>query len=111
MGSAHCAKPPPITAIDININHLLNDFNVLKLEKEDFEFTLNQAGIRIFAKDNDKYNLIKNYMVESKIKFYTHALRENQEIRFVQYGLPDMELGEVKKLLTENNNIAGVFLE
>jgi hypothetical protein len=86
----------------MNINQLINDFNVLKLQREDFEFTMNQSGIRIFAKNVEKYNVIKKHLIESKRKFYTHALREDQKIKIVLYGLPDMDLGEVKSLLEEN---------
>jgi hypothetical protein len=97
------SKPPPITIIDSNINQIIAEFNVLKLEKEDFEFSMSQAGIKIFTKNKEKYDLIKNHLLQSNKRFYTHALREDQKIKIVLYGLPDMDLGEAKNLLSENN--------
>jgi hypothetical protein len=94
-------KLPPITITEININQVFEELEKLQIQKGDFEFTINQAGIKLFIKSLEKYNLIKNRFVEAHIKFYTHSLLENQKIKFVLYGLPDMELDDVKKMLAE----------
>ncbi len=85
---------PPITLTDISMNQVCSELTQLQIQEGDFEFSINQAGIKLFIKKADKYNLIKNHFAAAKIKFYTHSLKENQKIKIVLYGLPDMDLNQ-----------------
>lgn len=96
-------KLPPITLTDISMNQVCKEMTRLQIQEGDFQFTINQAGIKLFIKSSDKYNLIKNHFAEANIKFYTHSLKENQKIKIVLYGLPDIDLNEVKKMLAVEN--------
>jgi hypothetical protein len=62
---------------------------------------LSQRGIKLFIDNDAAFNQLKKFLVDSNVEFFTHTLAEDQCIKIVLYGLPELDLEDLKKELHE----------
>lgn len=99
-------KPPPLNISgDVGYTTVNEIILTVKKSPDDFTLRLTPNGIRVFSSNQVAYNALKQKLIEKKLKFYTHQLRESQTTKVVLYDLFSMPEEELKNHLNE----AGVF--
>jgi hypothetical protein len=77
-------KPPPLTIQGLDyhrVNKLLNE-----RFKNGYTLKLTASGVQVFPINNAVFSEMKHLLNFQKIKFFTHALREEQMAKFVLHG-------------------------
>lgn len=104
-------KPPPITVFDVNIVTLKNKLSLIKsIDLSRIYIKLTQHGTKINVHTNEDFTIVRKFCIDNKIKFFTHTLREERNLKICLYGLWNMnvidlkkELNDLGKYITEGN--------
>jgi hypothetical protein len=95
-------KPPPITVTKINIVELEDKLKLFPVECE-LNFRLTKYGTKVFINSIEAFEKIKQFFIQNSVEFYTHSLKDDRYTKIVLYGLPDMEIEDVKTELNSKN--------
>ncbi len=98
-------KPPPITIKNLSIVQLEAKIKFIKIDTNNIKFQLNNHGIKIHTFNNNDFEAVKKFCIDSEIEFYTHASRDDKLTKIVLYGLPEFEIPYV----LQNLNAANLF--
>lgn len=102
-GNSAQKKPPPIIVTDEKYNKIeliLKDTNI-----EKYCYKQITMGLKIFVDTKEDYNALLESLAERKIEFFTHRFSEEKIIKVVLYGLPKMEVSELKACFATELNI------
>lgn len=94
-------KPPPINIVGLDIKNVKHILGNIKTFENDFITQLSPQGIKVFPTSLDAYRALKFHLQTSKIKFFTHALREDQTTKFVLHGMYSMPEDELMSHLKD----------
>jgi transposase len=89
-------KPPPITVTNINIRELGEKLKPFVIGKDNIKIQLSSIGIKIFVSTENEFVRLKKFCDDIKIEYFTHALKSEKLNKIVLYGLPEMEIAELK---------------
>jgi hypothetical protein len=96
-------KPPPITIQGLDY-HRVSEI-LTERYKAGYTLKLTASGVQVFPINNAVFSEMKNLLNFRKIKFFTHALREEQMSKFVLHGyinVPETTLSsQLKELKIE----------
>lgn len=98
---------PPIVIFNVEkvtdvINHIHTA--VHDIDKSKLRIKLTQFGTKVFLDTTEHFKVVRNYLREKNINFYTHTLPEEKTIKFVVYGVPsDTTKDEILGSLAEYN--------
>lgn len=95
-------KAPPITVLNIPILELSRKIKNIH-PHGDIKYKLTQFGIRMLIDDVEVFKKVRSYLINQKINFFSHPLKEERLKKFTLYGLPDMDNESVKQLLYEHD--------
>lgn len=95
-------SPPPITVMGSNMKTINNMLRPMNLGKDTYSIKFTRSGIKIYANDTDCHRKLQKALEDSKIKFFTHQLREDQLTKIVLHGLHEMGMDE---LMTELKDV------
>lgn len=93
-------RPPPLT-IPALTRLKANDFLSNVVDGNKFIIRLSNDGTKLFAPSIEAFNDAKSNLAAAGIKFYTHALRDEQTSKFVLNGFFKAEENEIIKFLNE----------
>lgn len=96
-------KLPPITITQLNIAQVYGECNKLNLNKNLVRFVMTSEGIKIHSSSLEEFEKLKKHLIDNKIQFYTHMLKNQIQTKIVLYGLPHMETAAIKAKLSEHN--------
>jgi hypothetical protein len=92
-------RPPPITVKKLNITQLNEKLCGVTIKKENISIKLTQFGIKVYVTNTTEFKLLKSFLQDSKIEFFTHQLKEEKMSKFVLYGLPNVEIEKIQNEL------------
>jgi hypothetical protein len=96
------AKPPPITVTKINIVELEEKLKLFPVECE-LNFRLTKYGTKVFINSIEAFEKIKQFFINNNVEFYTHSLKEERYTKIVLYGLPELEIEDIKTEINSKN--------
>ena len=88
-------KPPPVNIVGLDIKNVKHILGSIKTFENDFTTQLSPQGIKVFPSSIDAFRALKFHLQTSKIKFFTHDLREDQTTKFVLHGMYSMPEDEL----------------
>lgn len=100
-GNQKSPKPPPIVVANLNIKEVQRVITSVKNIKNDVQYKLTDRDIRIHAKEESDYLLIKNHLQSHNFEFYTHPLQGEKKVKVCMYGLYEIETDSVKNELNK----------
>jgi hypothetical protein len=95
------AKPPPLTVTKINIVELEEKLKSFAINKSEIKFRLTKYGTKVFVNTNELFQKVKSFFIANNIEFFTHTLKEDRHTKIVLYGLPDLEIDDIKNELND----------
>lgn len=95
--------PPPITVKNVNIEKLNDSLADIKISMDSITMKLTQFGIKLYVDSCLNFQSLKEYLIERKIEFFTHQLKQERLAKFVLYGLPLYDVADVKEELKSKN--------
>jgi hypothetical protein len=93
-------KPPPITIVGLDYASILVQLKTVKEIKNNYELKLAPNGIAVYTLSTDDYKKVKQHLQWQRIKFFTHALREEQMSKFVLHGFYNTDEADVMENIT-----------
>jgi hypothetical protein len=97
------SKPPPITVTQLNIVELEEKLQLFSIDKSEIKFRLTKYGTKVFVNTNESFQKLKSFFLANNIQFYSHTLKEDRHTKFVLYGLPELEISDIKNELNALN--------
>jgi hypothetical protein len=94
-------KPPPLNIAGVEYARVNELLTKIRTKVDDYVLSLTSFGVRVFAANTDRYNVLKNELIAAKIRFFTYQLREEQMTKIVLHGLFNMPLNELKTHLAD----------
>ena len=94
---------PPITVFGVGISDLSKKVSLLLPNKNDIKYKLTQFGIKIFVNNATDYKKLRDCLLKSDVRCYTHRLKDEQTRKFVMYGLHDMDTDTLKDIFVQND--------
>lgn len=91
--------PPPITVKNVNIEKLNDSLADIKISMDSLTMKLTQFGIKLYVDNCSNFQSLKDYLIERKIEFFTHQLKQERLSKFVLYGLPRYDVADIKEEL------------
>lgn len=95
--------PPPVIVKKLNIKQLSDILKDLSVDQQNINIKLTQHGTKIYVKQSSDFKVLKNFLIEKEVEFYTHQLKEEKLNKFVLYGLPNFEISEIENELKSKN--------
>jgi hypothetical protein len=83
-------KIPEIKVFGLKFSDLKAKLDFLKIKNLDMKLT--QEGIRVRTYTTVDFKSSCDLLKSSKVEFYTHDLPENKQVKFVLYGVPDLDI-------------------
>lgn len=99
--NASSHKPPPLNIVGVEYARINELLNKVRTKVDDYSISLAPFGIRVYAANTDRYNVLKNELKAAEIKFFTYQLRDEQMTKIVLHGLFRMTEDELKFHLDE----------
>lgn len=97
-------RVPQITIFNISIKELSSKVALsLPNLSQSIRYRLTQFGIKAYAHTIDDFKKLRSYLMDHKINFFSHPLREERTRKFTLHGLHDMNTDDVKDLLYESD--------
>lgn len=97
------AVPPPITIENVSVNQLLTHMKTLNLEKNQLMYRNTRGCTRIHTKDKETFEKVLAHCKTLKLAGFSHAPREDKEVKFCLYGLPKRDGAEIAKEMADLN--------
>lgn len=94
-------KPPPLTVPSLPQSQARAFLADLQSETNKFEVRYTPDGTKIFASCIEAFHAVKQKLIDLKRPFFTHALRDEQTIKFILHGFYKVEVEELANLLAE----------
>lgn len=96
-------KPPPIIITDTRYNkiELILDETNIKI----YNYKQIALGIKIFLQSKEDFDSLIATLKGKEVEFYTHRYSEEKILKVVLYGLPQMDIEELKAHFTSESNI------
>lgn len=95
-------KVPPITVTDISMTNLIKHMKVSAdspvRDSGDIRYRLTRNGIKILVNSVDDFKKVRDYLLHSKIRFFSHPLDEEKTIKYVMYGFYEIGVNELKQI-------------
>lgn len=91
--------PPPFVVQGKSITEIHNLIQLTNIPQQNIKKQLTQFGTKIFVSTNEEHLTLKNALDANKFDFFTFSLEEQRTTKLVLYGLPDLNLDELKNEL------------
>jgi hypothetical protein len=95
-------KIPEIKVFGLKFSDLKAKLDFLQIKN--LEMKLTQEGIRVRTYTTVDFKSSCDLLKTSKVEFYTHDLPENKQVKFVLYGVPDLDIN----FITDNLKSQGI---
>lgn len=98
-------RMPPITIPRTDEKGAHQPSEIRKLvesQTKDFNLKYSGSGIVIFATNQLDHNKITSALMEKSIEHFSHPTEKSRLKRFVLYGLPKLEIGEITSLVKQS---------
>lgn len=97
-------KVPPITIFDMTITRLINQIRNPNSTVRDvnIQYRLNYNGIRLIMNSVDDFKRVREYLRANLVKFFSHHLEEEKTMKYVMYGLYEINNNELKEILSDH---------
>ena len=92
---------PPLVITDKLENYTTNIEGIRKFITEPFKVRYSRGHLKIFTNSLQDYTKLKNALLQQKVAFYTHTLKEQKPIHLVIKGLPLIDESIIAKELEE----------
>lgn len=92
--------PPPIVIHNLALADINASLTRLEIKQADYRLQLTQFGTKLFVTTNSQFSAVKQQFTNEKISFFTYSLEEEKMCKFVLYGLPEINVDDIKKELT-----------
>lgn len=99
-------KPPPLIIPNLNFKDVEKKLSGLEIPREHINRRIVKGTTtKIYVSSCDEHRLLRQHLNRSKTKYMTYTPADERLIRFVMYGLPDDDVGTVKKAIHEKLQI------
>lgn len=100
-------KPPPLIIPNLNFKDVEKKLSGLKIPKTNVNRRIVEGTTtKLYVTTCDEHRLLREHLNHSSTKYITFTPPDERLIRFVMYGLPDHDVNEVKKDITEKLHVA-----
>lgn len=103
------AVPPPIIVEQVRMKDLLDHMSTLQIDKEKIFYKVTRGNIKILTTDSDTFTKTMEHCKTKNLADFSHALKEDKQVRFCLYGLPPRDVAEIaaelKKFKLESTKI------
>lgn len=99
-------KVPPFTVCDISMNDLIKNLrqspeSPVYRNYDNVRYRLTSNGIKVIVNTVEEFKQVRTFLHSSGIKFFSHPLDEEKTMKYVMYGLHDINEDELKEVLSD----------